>query len=113
MLQSNQRPHKKLRLTIRRHTSTAGPSFQTLSKLLGKAANSNETLKLLTQISDTINTSTAEDVQDFIRKIGDHFKREQESAVRVKVYGLKLLLFRIPIQNGGATIHSEYLNVLI
>lgn len=92
MLQNTQRPHKKLRLTIRRHTSTAGPSFQTLSKLLGKAASSNETLKLLTQISDTINTSTVDDVQDFIRKIGDHFKREQESAVRVKVCWVKLAL---------------------
>lgn len=52
---------------------------------MGKAATSNETLKLLTQISDILNTSTSEEVQDFIRKICDQYKREQESAVRVKV----------------------------
>lgn len=82
---SQHRPHKKLRITIKRSTSNAGPSTQVLSNHLENSTNSNESLQILTQISDTLGNSTVEDILDLIRKLGEHFKREKESAVRVKV----------------------------
>lgn len=84
--QSNQhRPHKKLRITAKRSTNNAGPSIQVLSQLLETTTNSNESLQILTQISDTLANSTTEDIIESIRKLREHFKREKESAVRVKV----------------------------
>lgn len=56
-----------------------------LSNLLEKTTNSNESLQILTQISDSLSNSNPEDAVDSIRKLCDHFKREKESAVRVKV----------------------------
>lgn len=82
---SQHRPHKKLRITIKRSTSNAGPSTQVLSSLLENSTNSNESLQILTQISDTLGNIPLEDMLDLIRKLSEHFKREKESAVRVKV----------------------------
>lgn len=80
------RPHKKLRITVKRSTSNAGPSILILSNLLEKTSNnSNESLQILTQISDSLSSNTVEDIHESIRKLCDHFKRERESAVRVKV----------------------------
>lgn len=71
---------------MKKTSTNAGPSIQILSNLLVKTTNSNESLQLLTQISDTLNNSTNEEVLDTIRRICDHFKKEKESAVRVKVH---------------------------
>lgn len=70
---------------MKRSISNAGPTIQALSNLLEKTANSNESLQILTQISDSLTNSSSEDVTESIRKLCDHFKREKESAVRVKV----------------------------
>lgn len=56
-----------------------------LSSLLENSTNSNESLQILTQISDTLGNIPLEDMLDLIRKLSEHFKREKESAVRVKV----------------------------
>lgn len=86
------RPHKKLRITVKRSTSNAGPSILILSNLLEKTSNnSNESLQILTQISDSLSNNTADDIHESIRKLCDHFKREKESAVRVKVGSPKRL----------------------
>lgn len=86
------RPHKKLRITVKRSTSNAGPSILILSNLLEKTSNnSNESLQILTQISDSLSNNTVEDIHESIRKLCDHFKREKESAVRVKVRSWYLL----------------------
>lgn len=51
--------------------------------------SSNDALQVLIQISDSISTFIDEDtLMDSIRKLSDHYKRENESAVRVKVLAL-------------------------
>lgn len=80
------RPHKKLRITVKRSISNAGPSILILSTLLETTSkSSNEALQILTQISDSLSNNTVDDIHESIRKLCDHFKRERESAVRVKV----------------------------
>lgn len=107
LFQSGQpRPHKKLRITVKRSTSNAGPSIQTLSNLLEKTTNSNESLQLLTQISDSLSNSNTDDVFEAIRKIREHFKRETESAVRVKVLSL-FSEFAQDSQNDGNLLVDE------
>lgn len=80
------RPHKKLAITVKRSISNAGPSVLILANLLENSSkSSNESLQILIQISDSLSNNTADDIQESIRKLCDHFKRERESAVRVKV----------------------------
>lgn len=79
------RSHKKYRINIKRPISQSGPSIQALANLLEETTNSNDALQLLTQISDTIHNSSPEEVFEVTRKLCDHFKKENESAVRVKV----------------------------
>lgn len=79
-----QRPIKRLRLAVKR-TSYTGPSVQTLTTLLENAANSNAALQILIKISDHLSSNYGEDLIEPIKKLSDHFKKETESAVRVKV----------------------------
>lgn len=83
-----QRPHKKLRVTVKRSSSNAGPSIQSLSNSLETTTQSNDALQILIQISDNLINNTGEDLYESIRKLCEHFKREKESAVRVKVLSL-------------------------
>lgn len=49
------------------------------------AANSNAALQILIKISDHLSSNYGEDLNEPIKKLSDHFKKESESAVRVKV----------------------------
>lgn len=49
--------------------------------------SSNEALQILIQISDNLNNGF-DDISEIIRKLSEHFKRETESAVRVKLLSL-------------------------
>lgn len=82
-----QRPLKRLRLAVKR-PSYAGPTIQTLTTLLDNAANSNAALQILIKVSDHLTNNFCEDLTEPIKKLSDHFKKEQESAVRVKVLSL-------------------------
>lgn len=51
--------------------------------------SSNDALQVLIQISDSLSSFVDEEtIMDSIRKLNDHYKRETESAVRVKVLAL-------------------------
>lgn len=50
--------------------------------------NSNESLQILTQISDSLGNSNTDEILETIRKLCEHFKYEKESAVRVKVLSM-------------------------
>lgn len=80
---------KRLRLTVKR-PSYAGPTIQTLTTLLDKAADSNAALQILIKISDHLTNNYSEDLTEPIKKLSDHFKKEKESAVRVKVRLLRV-----------------------
>lgn len=50
---------------------------------------SNDALQILTQISDDlIYNGSGDEMTEIVRKLAEHFKREKESAVRVKVLSL-------------------------
>lgn len=91
---------------MKRSISHAGPSIQTLTNLLEKTSNSNECLQLLTEISDSLGHSSSEEVLEAIRKICEYFKRERESAVRVKVLSLFSEFAQDP-QNDGNLLVDE------
>lgn len=60
-----------------------------MANSLAIVATSNEVLQLLIQISDDLsNHNGADDLLEAMRKLCEHFKRETESAVRVKVLAL-------------------------
>lgn len=82
------RPHKKLRIPLKRSTSNAGPSIQTLTCLLETSTNSNCALQILIQISDSLSNSQSEDLIDAVKKLSIHYKNEKETAVRMKVLSL-------------------------
>lgn len=82
--QATQRPVKRLRLTVKRANFT-GPTIQSLGLLLDSSAGGNPALQILLQISDNLVSNYDEDLTEPIRKLSEHFKREKESAVRVKV----------------------------
>lgn len=87
-LQTVQRPHKKLRLAVKRSTSNAEPSIQSLANLLETSRHSNDAIQILIQISDSFKNNAGDEVIDALRKLCEHFKREKESAVRVKLLAL-------------------------
>lgn len=73
---------------MKRITSSAGPSIQSLTNLLETATSSNCALQILIQISDSFANSQTDELQEVIRKLSNHFKNEKESAVRVKVLSI-------------------------
>lgn len=79
------RQNKRLRLAIKKLNT--GASISTFTNCLEAAQNSNEALQLLIQISDVLQYND-EDLPEAIQKICDHFRREQQSAVRVKILAL-------------------------
>lgn len=69
--------------------STIEKTLSTYINLLENSTSSNDALQVLIQISDNISTFIDEDtLMESIRKLNDHYKRENESAVRVKVLAL-------------------------
>lgn len=79
------RHNKRLRLAIKK--TNTGASISTFTNCLEAAQNSNDALQLLIQISDVLQYND-EDLPDAIQKICEHFRREQQSAVRVKILAL-------------------------
>lgn len=79
------RQNKRLRLTIKK--ANTGVSICTFTNCLETVQNSNEALQLLIQISDALQYND-EDLPEAIQKICEHFRRETQSAVRVKILAL-------------------------
>lgn len=75
-----------MRLAIKKTTNT-GPSIATYAGDLETTANSNDALQILIHISDALQY-TDEDISESLPKLSEHFRREQQSAVRVKVLAL-------------------------
>ncbi|XP_055641997.1 integrator complex subunit 4 [Toxorhynchites rutilus septentrionalis] len=80
------RIYKRIRLTARKATG-APVSILAYVNLLEDAANSNDALQILIKISDAMQFDETE-FPEAIRKLVEHFQREQESAVRVKILSL-------------------------
>lgn len=53
--------------------------------MLESTTTSNAALQILIKISDFLSNNYGEDLTESIKKLAEHFKKEQESAVRVKV----------------------------
>ncbi|KAL9696900.1 hypothetical protein quinque_000341 [Culex quinquefasciatus] len=81
------RIYKRIRLTARKSTG-APPSILAYVNLLeDTAGNSNDALQVLIKISDAMLFDESE-FPEAIRKLVEHFRREPESAVRVKTLSL-------------------------
>lgn len=52
-----------------------------------KSINSNESLQILLLISDTLELDNSE-ISEALKKLNEHYKKESESAVRVKILSL-------------------------
>lgn len=74
------RPSKRIKLT---HKKSKINSIQ-FTNLLDNSSTSNETFQLLIQISDSLQFDEKE-LPDAIKKLCEHYKREHESFVRVKI----------------------------
>lgn len=83
---SKVRAHKRLRLSTRKWTNS-GASIATYASLLETTTSSNDALQLLIQISDSL-PYTDEDITESIAKLSEHYRRETQSAVRVKILSL-------------------------
>ncbi|XP_072398264.1 integrator complex subunit 4 [Diabrotica undecimpunctata] len=91
-------PTKRLRL-VKKQISTSGKNFLTLVNHLEECKTSNEVLNLLLQISDT--DLEVSDISEAVKKLGDHFKNEKESSVRVKILSL---LYEIGVENNSEVV---------
>ncbi|CAG9827511.1 unnamed protein product [Diabrotica balteata] len=91
-------PTKRLRL-VKKQISTSGTNFLTLVNHLEECKTSNEVLNLLLQISDT--DLEVNDISEAVKKLGDHFKNEKESSVRVKILSL---LYEIGVENNSEVV---------
>ncbi|XP_055614496.1 integrator complex subunit 4-like, partial [Uranotaenia lowii] len=80
------RIYKRIRLTARK---TVGVPVSILAyvNLLEDASNSNDALQILIKISDAMQFDESE-FPEAVRKLVEHFQREPESAVRVKILAL-------------------------
>lgn len=74
-------------MTAKRANFT-GPTIQSLVLLLENTNGGNSALQVLIQISDHLVNNCNEDLTESIRKLSEHFKKETESAVRVKILSL-------------------------
>lgn len=75
-----------MRLSIKKSNNT-GTSIATYAGDLETTANSNDALQILIHISDALQY-TDEDISESLPKLSEHFRREQQSAVRVKILAL-------------------------
>ncbi|XP_049803533.1 integrator complex subunit 4 [Schistocerca nitens] len=84
VIQEQPKPLKKLRLAKK---ITPGSSAAAYVGLLEKSKTSNDALQILLRISDS-QKFQEKDLPDTIKKLAEHFQREQESVVRAKVLSL-------------------------
>ncbi|GAB0097982.1 Integrator complex subunit 4 [Sergentomyia squamirostris] len=82
---SRNRAQKRLRLIVKKPTVTT--SIVTYTGLLESTNTRNDALQLLIKISDSLQYEEAE-METVVRKLCEHFKKEQESAVKVKILSL-------------------------
>lgn len=75
------------------------------------ALNSNVALQILIQISDALQYND-EDSTESIQKICEHFKRENQSAVRVRILGLLNEFAAEPCSVDGAILVDEIILLL-
>ncbi|KAK3907732.1 Integrator complex subunit 4 [Frankliniella fusca] len=84
VIEEQPRPIKRLRLV--RKPSSSNSTILYVG-LLERQKTSNEALQVLLRISDSLQFQE-DDFLDIIKKLTEHFKREKESAVRVKILSL-------------------------
>lgn len=84
VIQEQPKPLKKLRLVKK---LVSGSSAAAYVGLLEKSKTSNDALQVLLRISDSLKFQE-EDLADVIKKLGEHFQQENESAVRAKILSL-------------------------
>lgn len=84
VIEEQPRPIKRLRLV--RKPSSSNSTILYVG-LLERQKTSNEALQVLLRISDSLQFQE-DDFLDIIKKLVEHFKREKESAVRVKILSL-------------------------
>ncbi|XP_058451995.1 integrator complex subunit 4 [Malaya genurostris] len=80
------RIYKRIRLTSRK-SSGVPVSILAYVNLLEDTVNSNDALQVLIKISDSMQFDESE-FPEAIKKLVEHFRRESESAVRVKILSL-------------------------
>uniref|UniRef100_A0A7G3B2J9 Integrator complex subunit 4 n=1 Tax=Lutzomyia longipalpis TaxID=7200 RepID=A0A7G3B2J9_LUTLO len=105
---SRNRAQKRLRLIVKK--PIVSTSITTFTGLLENAGSSNEALQLLIKISDALQFDEPE-MGEAVRKLCEHFKKEQESAVRVKILAL-LGDFAADTSYDGALLANEVLTLL-
>ncbi|CAH1100024.1 unnamed protein product [Psylliodes chrysocephalus] len=91
-------PLKKLRL-VKKPISTTSKNCLNLLNVLEDCKTSSEVLKLLLQISET--DLDGSDAAEAVKKLGEHFKTEKESSVRVKILSL---LYEIGIEHNAEIV---------
>lgn len=64
------------------------PSILTLINLLETSLTSNDALQILMKVSDSIQFEEDSELQEIIKKLNEHYRREKESAVRVKTLSI-------------------------
>ncbi|XP_034232413.1 integrator complex subunit 4 isoform X1 [Thrips palmi] len=84
VIEEQPRPVKKLRLV--RKASSSNSTILYVG-LLERQKTSNDALQVLLRISDSLQFQE-DDFLDIIKKLQEHFRREKESAVRVKILSL-------------------------
>uniref|UniRef100_A0A1B0D7Z6 Integrator complex subunit 4 n=1 Tax=Phlebotomus papatasi TaxID=29031 RepID=A0A1B0D7Z6_PHLPP len=82
---SRNRNQKRLRLIVKKPAIST--SITIFTGLLESASSSNDALQILIKISDALQFEEPE-MTEAVRKLSEHYKREQESAVRVKILAL-------------------------
>lgn len=75
------------------------------------ALNSNVALQILIQISDALQYND-EDSLESIQKICEHFKREKQSAVRVRILALLSEFAAEPCSVDGSLLVDEIIQLL-
>ncbi|BES97296.1 integrator complex subunit 4 [Nesidiocoris tenuis] len=91
VLETTQKPLKKLRL-VKKPTQASAALYV---GLLENTKTSNDAMQLLLRISDSLHFKE-EDIPGIIKKLGDHFQQQNESAVRVKILSIFRSIGRMP-----------------
>lgn len=76
-----------MRIAIKKSNNSGTSSIATYAGDLETISNSNDALQILIHISDALQY-TDEDISESLPKLSEHFRREQQSAVRVKILAL-------------------------
>lgn len=97
-----------MRLT--KTTLPGTPSILTLINVLESCLTSNDALQILMKISDSIQFDENE-LTEIIKKLNEHYKREKESAVRVKILSIFGDLVS-EAKTDGTILIDEILNLL-